>query len=153
LRGEAASIGTFGTGPFSSDGAVDFLSELGDRPAGQRAAALERMFLFVREKPELLCREFFPDEVVAAAAVVAASLPGGQQFDQSLQTLEDDDLARDVGLATPAPQLADIALEALRFVAGPEGPWQQGWTTAADAAEALDTIAALSQVLAARLGD
>jgi hypothetical protein len=145
-------MGTFGTGPFSSDGAVDFLSELADRPAERRPAALERMFLFVKERPELLWREFFPDEVVAAVAVVAASLPGGQQFDRSLQTLEDDDLARDVRLTTPAPQLADIALEALLFVAGPQGSWQQGWTTVADAAEALDTIAVLSQVLAAQGG-
>jgi hypothetical protein len=47
-------MGTFGTGAFSSDGALDFLEELAERPAERRAAALEHMFRFVRDKPELL---------------------------------------------------------------------------------------------------
>jgi hypothetical protein len=140
-------MGTFGTGPFSSDGAMDFLEELAERPAEQRAAALEHIFTFVKEKPELLWRKFFPDEVVAAAAVVAASLPAGQQFDQELEALVEDDLASDVRLAAPAPDLASAALQALTFVAGPGGSWHQGWTNDTDAAEARETVAALSQVL------
>jgi len=140
-------MGTFGTGPFSSDGAMDFLEELAERSPERRVPALARMFLFVKNKPELLWREFFPDEVVAAAAIVAATLPGGQQFDEQLETLVERDLAPDVRLAVPAPDLADIALEALTFVAGPEGPWHQGWTNDTDAAEARETVAVLSQVL------
>ncbi|MEH1169681.1 DUF4259 domain-containing protein [Micromonospora sp. CPCC 205539] len=144
-------MGTFGTGPFSSDGAMDFLDKLAGRPAERRASALARMFLFVKDKPELLWREFFPDEVVAAAAIVAATLPGGQKFDEQLMALAEDGLASDARLATSAPDLANSALEALLFVAGPQGPWHQGWTSDTDAAEARDTIAALSQVL--NLGD
>jgi hypothetical protein len=144
-------MGTFGTGPFSSDGAMDFLEDLAGRPPEHRVPALARMFLFVKDKPELLWREFFPDEVVAAAAVVAATLPGGQQFDEELKALAEDDLASAVRLAAPAPELANMALEALLFVAGHDGPWHQGWTNDTDAAEARDTIAALSQVLT--LGD
>jgi hypothetical protein len=107
------------------------------------------MFMFVKEKPELLWREFFPDEVVAAAAVVAAaSLPGGQQFDQKLEALVEHDLVSDVRLAAPAPDLASAALQALTFVAGPGGPWHQGWTNDTNAAEARETVAVLSQVLA-----
>ncbi|WP_328472862.1 hypothetical protein OHA21_11020 [Actinoplanes sp. NBC_00393] len=58
----------------------------------------------MKDRPDLLWRDFFPDEVVAA-------------------------------------------LEALLSVAGPGGPWHQGWTNETDAAEARDTIAALTQVL------
>lgn len=105
------------------------------------------MFTFVKEKPELLWREFFPDEVVAAAAVVAASLPGGQQFEQELEELVDNDLASDVRLPSPAADLASAALQALTFVAGPGAPWHQGWTNDTDAAEARETVAALSQLL------
>ncbi|WP_185755362.1 DUF4259 domain-containing protein [Micromonospora sp. A202] len=36
-------MGTFGTGPFSSDGALDFLDELAERPPQQRAEALRQM--------------------------------------------------------------------------------------------------------------
>ncbi|GAA2484806.1 hypothetical protein Ahu01nite_011880 [Winogradskya humida] len=57
------------------------------------------------------------------------------------------DLAPDVRLTAPAPGLATVALEALMFVAGPRGPWHQGWTTDTDAAEARDTVAELSRVL------
>ncbi len=145
-------MGTFGTGPFSSDGAMDFLEELAERPVERRSAALEHMFMFVKEKPELLWREFFPDQVVAAAAVVAASLPGGQQFDQELEALVEHDLVPDVRLAAPAPDLASAALQALTFVAGPGGPWHQGWTNDTDAAEARETVAVLSQVLAIDAG-
>ncbi|GAA0919887.1 DUF4259 domain-containing protein [Virgisporangium aurantiacum] len=141
-------MGTFGTGPFSSDGAMDFLEELAERPPERRGPALARMFLFVKDNPELLWREFFPDEVVAAAAVVAATLPGGQQFDERLEALVEHDLVSDVRLAAPAPDLASAALQALTFVAGPGGPWLQGWTSDADAAEARETVAVLSRVLA-----
>ncbi|GIF09283.1 DUF4259 domain-containing protein [Actinoplanes siamensis] len=140
-------MGTFGTGPFSSDGAMEFLEELAERPAERRATALERMFTFVKEQPELLWREFFPEEVVAAAAVVAASLPGGHQFNQKLAELVEHDLVPDVRLAAPVLDLAGAALQALTFVAGPGGPWHQGWTNDTDAAEARETVAVLSQVL------
>jgi hypothetical protein len=148
---EAASMGTFGTGPFSSDGAMDFLEELAGRPPGERAAALERVFLLVKEQPDLLGRDLFADEVVAAAAIVAATLPGGRQFDERLETLVENDLVPDGRLSVPAPEPASIAREALLFVRGPQGLWHQGWTNDTDAAEARATIAALSQVLA--LGD
>ncbi|GIF62575.1 hypothetical protein Ais01nite_06100 [Asanoa ishikariensis] len=138
-------MGTFGTDPFSSDGAMDFLEELAEQPPDGRAAELERLFLLVRNQPDLLGREFFPDEVVAAAAIVAATLPFGRQFSERLESLAENDLAPDVRLGAPAPRLASIAREALLFVAG---PWQQGWVDDTDAAEARDTIAELSRVLA-----
>src|SRR5258708_37359146 len=77
-------MGTFGTGPFDSDGALDFLDGLAELHGGQRREVLERMFLVVRNEPEQLERTVFPDEVVAAAAVVAVSLPGGTSIRQKL---------------------------------------------------------------------
>lgn len=71
-------MGTFGTGPFSNDGARDLLDELANQPAGRRREALERIFFRIRDHPGLLGRKFFPDEIVAAAAVLAASLPGAK---------------------------------------------------------------------------
>jgi alpha-glucosidase len=55
-------LGTFGTGPFSNDGALDLLDELADQPAGQRRDVLERTFFRVRDRPDLLGWKFFPDE-------------------------------------------------------------------------------------------
>ena len=140
-------MGTFGTGAFSSDGALDFLEELAERPVARRAAALRHMFEFVLKNPELIGREFFPDEVVAAAAVVAATLPGGRRFHERLGELVDNGIAPDVRLASPVPEMAKTALEALLLVAGPDGPWHRGWTSEADAADARDTITTLSRAL------
>jgi Domain of unknown function (DUF4259) len=79
-------MGTFGTGPFDNDGALDLLDELASQPAYQRREVLERIFFRVRDRPDLLGWKFFPDEVVAAAAAVAASLPGGEGIRQDTGT-------------------------------------------------------------------
>lgn len=142
-----SGMGTFGTGAFSSDGALDLLEQLAERPTESRTAALEHMFAFVRDNPDLLWREFFPDEIVAAAAIIAASLPGGEPFSERLKELADNDLAPDIRLPAPAPRLARPALEALLWAAGPNGPWHQGWTTETTAAEAQHTSDTLLRVL------
>ncbi|MEV0393358.1 DUF4259 domain-containing protein [Polymorphospora rubra] len=140
-------MGTFGTGPFSSDGALDFLDEVAERPPQKRAEVLRRAFGYVVANRDLLWREFFPDEVVAAAALVAAALPGGEHLQHRLAQVSDEPHA--VMLPGPVPDLAAPALEALRFVAGPGGPWHQGWTTETNRAEAQQTIDGLTAILRA----
>ncbi|MEH0982371.1 DUF4259 domain-containing protein [Micromonospora sp. CPCC 205556] len=120
---EGVGVGTFGTGPFSSDGALDFLEELAERPPEQHLDALRHMLTFVLTNRSLLWQEFFPDQIVAAVALVAAALPGGEHLQHRLAELSDEtDLAT---LPAPAPDLAAPALEALLFVAGP-GPGTRG---------------------------
>jgi Domain of unknown function (DUF4259) len=143
LTGEA-DMGTFGTGPFSNDGALDLLDELADHFADQRREALERIFFRLQDHPDLLGRKFFPDEIVAAAAVIAASLPGGEVLLQDLA-----DLGYDVdAILVPAsdPELNASALEALLVAAGRDGPWHNGWVdpeTAAQARQTTDRLAAI----------
>ncbi|MET7822243.1 DUF4259 domain-containing protein [Micromonospora zamorensis] len=142
-------MGTFGTGPFSSDGALDFLEELAERPPEQHVDALRHMFTYVLANRGLLWRGFFPDQVVAAAALVAAALPGGLHLQHRLTELSDGtDLAL---LPTSALDLAAPALEALLFVAGLEGPWHQGWTTEADRLDAQRSIDDLVAILRAAI--
>lgn len=133
-------MGTFGTGPFDNDGALDLLVEL----AGQRREVLDRIFSRVRDRPDLLGRKVFPDEVVAAAAVVAASLPGGEGIRQDLADHGYD--VDTVLLPATDPELHASALEALLLAAGRDGPWHDGWTDPEDAAQArhtTDNIAAI----------
>ena len=66
LTGEG-DMGTFSTGPFGSDGALDLLDELRGQPAGQRRETVERIFSQVRDHPDLLGRESFPGEAVGAS--------------------------------------------------------------------------------------
>lgn len=137
-------MGTFGTGPFSSDGALDLLDKLAGQPAGQRRAVLEGIFLQVRDRPGLLGREFFPDEVVAAAAIVAAGMAGGEDIQRDL-------VGQGYGISAvlvpaPDPALCASALEALLAAAGRDGPWHDGWVdpeTAAEARQITDRLAAV----------
>ncbi|MFY1597093.1 DUF4259 domain-containing protein [Micromonospora sp. WMMD737] len=140
-------VGTFGTGPFSSDGALDFLDELAERSPQQRVEVVRHMLGYVLANRDLLWREYFPDQVVAAAALVATTLPGGEHLQHRLTQVSDEPSA--VILPEPVPDLATSALEALHFVAGPGGPWHQGWTTETDQAEAQQTIDSLTTILQA----
>lgn len=138
-------MGTFGTGPFGSDGAQDFLDGLKDQSADQRREALERIFSRVRDHPDVLGREFFPDEVVAAAAVVAAGLAGGEGIRRDLDGKGDDVSA--ILVQAPDPELSACALEALLVAAGPDGPWHDGWVNPGLAAEARQTTDRLAAIL------
>ncbi|WP_091562507.1 DUF4259 domain-containing protein [Micromonospora pattaloongensis] len=151
LRREG-DVGTFGTGPFSSDGALDFLEELAERPTEQQLDALRHMFTYVLANRDRLWREFFPDEVVAAAALVAATLPGGEHLQHRLTELAELADETDIALLpASASGLAAPALEALLFVAAPDGPWHQGWTTEADRLHAQRTIDDLVAILRAAI--
>lgn len=142
-------MGTFGTGPFGSDGALDFLEELAERPPEQHPDVLRHMFTYVLANHGLLWRDFFPDQVVAAAALVAAALLGGEHLQHRLADLSDE-----TEIALPpasASDLAALALDALLLVAGPDGPWHQGWSTEADRRGAQQTINDLVAILRAAI--
>jgi alpha-glucosidase len=140
-----ADMGTFGTGPFSNDGALDLIDELAGQLPTQRREVLERLFFRVRDRPDLLGWKFFPDEVVAAAAVVAASLPGGGGVRQDLA---DHGYDLDAILSpAPDPELNHSALEALLVAAGRDGPWHDGWADPETAAQARQTTNHLAAIL------
>lgn len=138
-------MGTWGTGPFSSDGALDFIDGLADQPTGQRRQILEQIFFRARDRPDLLGWKFFPDEIVAAAAVVAASLPGGEDFRHDLASQGYDVDA----ILVPAPdhELNASALQALLIAAGRTGPWHDGWSDPETAAQARHTTDQVASIL------
>src|SRR5712691_9895277 len=101
------------------------------------------MFFRVRDRPDLLGWKFFPDEVVAAVAVVAASLPGGEDIRRDLAAQGYD---ADAILIPAANELNTSAWEALLLAAGRDGPWHEGWAdqqTAAKARQTTDQLAAI----------
>jgi alpha-glucosidase len=144
-RDREADMGTWGTGPFSNDGALDLLDVLTDQPASQRRETLERIFFRVMDRPDLLGWKFFPDEIVAAAAVVAAGLPGGEGVRQDLADHRYDVDA--LLVPAPDPELSHSALEALLVAAGRDGPWHDGWANPDAAAQARQTTDRLTAIL------
>src|SRR5262249_15960167 len=92
------AMGTFGTGPFDSDAALDLLELLKEYPRAQRLEVLRRLFAAVLQDPDadrfqvafpeyrrwFRRRQGFTDrlssaEVVAGAILVVLALPGGKR--------------------------------------------------------------------------
>jgi Domain of unknown function (DUF4259) len=136
-------MGTWGSGYFSSDGAQDLVEDLAEMPADQRYEAVQRMLLTAATDPDAMWREVFPDTVIAAAALVAATLPGGAD----LVDWDQFETGEGAALPYPAPQLAAVALDAIGVVAKPGSHWETSWVHEVDKVEAIQGLDRLRAVL------
>jgi hypothetical protein len=127
----------FGAGPFSNEHGLQFLDRFAREPVRQRREILEQIFVQVQDRPYLLGWKFFPEEVVAAAAIVAACLPGSDSTRQELAYFGYEPEAILPGGANP--ELSASALKALRLAAGQNGPWYATRTSPDDAVQAEQT--------------
>jgi hypothetical protein len=132
-------MGTWGTGPFDSDMAEDFVDRLEDLSSAQRAERIRARL----EKAIAADDEKLPGEVLATAAVVAAGLPAGRGLSwnedyEGIESWLSPDEAR--GLAG----LADRALE-VNFA--PDSWYWTSWTDEDESDEARAVQARLRQVL------
>ncbi len=137
-------MGTWGTGAFDSDDALDLIGDLTELDPGQRCEALGRIFRRVREHPDDINWTYGPGQVVAAAAVVAAGLPGGETVLGEITRYGHD--AGAILLLALDPELSDAAFHALQAAAGGDGAWHDGWVTPEKAAEAKRTTDQLASV-------
>jgi hypothetical protein len=143
-RGNVNRVGTWGPGAFDNDDALDLLDMLTRQDAISRRQELERIFRTTREHPENLNWTLGPAEVVAAAAIVAASLPTGEAVAREITGHHYDTAA--LMIPDTDPELADAALAALLIAAGRDGAWHQGWTDAPTAWQARRTTDQLASV-------
>jgi alpha-glucosidase len=133
-------MGTWGPGPFDSDTAEDYLDELEDRPASGRLEVITTTFRTTSEGG--ISSEVLPEEVMAAAAVVAANLPAGA----SLEWSED---YSDVINWLPKPinsSLTSSAMQALENVFSENESFWRSWVNEEEREEAraeLDRVKAL----------
>ena len=135
----------YGPGPFNNEDGLNFLDWFAREPVRQRPEILERVFLRVQDRPYLLGWKILPGEVVAAAAIVAACLPGSGSTRQELAYFGYEPEAILPGGADP--KLCASALRALMLAAGWNGTWHATWTSAEDAAQAWQTTNQLAAVL------
>ncbi|RUL89913.1 MULTISPECIES: DUF4259 domain-containing protein [Micromonospora] len=139
-------MSTWGTGLFASDGAQDFLEGLAELEADDRSSELEREMSELLRDPSRLMRTVFPESLIAAAALVALSLPGGQRI-MDRQSSFIADAVSAASLDYPAPELASDALQVLAIVTDPEGLWSKGWRLLEDREEALAGIGMVKEIL------
>ncbi|MEV6104738.1 DUF4259 domain-containing protein [Streptomyces sp. NPDC051940] len=133
-------MGTWGMGPFDNDHAADFAGDLDELPVGERIGAVEKALLVAAESEGELAADI-GDHAVAAAAVIAADLPGGDP----------------VGVYGPEEPLGAIpdwmpalALKALDRITGPESELAELWDDTEHGPQWRSVIRRLRRVLAAR---
>ncbi|MFJ5992592.1 DUF4259 domain-containing protein [Lentzea sp. NPDC092896] len=137
-------MGTFGTGPFDSDGALDLLDDLAARPADSRADVLAALLGRPIADPDSIGREVFADEVVAAVAVVASGLAGRRAGEPWW-----DEVAGKAAAVLPIPDLIRLVPAATAVLAIVAEPWGRDWTSPDDAVAAEETARRLAEVLSA----
>jgi alpha-glucosidase len=138
-------MATFGTDLLASDSALDFLDQIAEVPPAQRSDELRRVLALAADDPSSLFRDIVPEEVMAAAVLVAASLP---DIDGSPV---DNEAGAAAALPGPASaELVTLAGRALDVVTAPDGWWQTSWVSADDAAQATRSIDELRAILARR---
>ena len=118
-------MGTWGTGHVDSDSAEDFIDQLSSLDEGGRTAAIGHVLNTVVHDPDTVMRVFVPEEIIAGAALVAASLAGSEVYEWMDDGIRRVHLSRD-----DAETLADAALRALTIVV--DNQWSTGWVRQED---------------------
>ena len=135
-------MGTWGVSPFESDSAQDFLDGLADISAGQREEAVRRMLSYPVNDAASLMRDVVPEEVMAAAALVALGLPGGAEL-----PWRDDEASTAALSESSSAALAGMALRAVDVVVAPDGWWWRGWVSEDDRVQAGELVSQLRSAL------
>jgi hypothetical protein len=139
-------MSTWGTGLFASDGAQDFLEELAELEADDRVSELAGVMSELLGDPSQLMLTVFPESLIAAAALVALSLPGGHRIMERQSSFIADSVSA-AALNHPASELVRDALQVLAIVTAPDGLWSKGWRLSGDKEEALAEVGTVKEIL------
>ncbi|WP_092541721.1 DUF4259 domain-containing protein [Actinoplanes derwentensis] len=138
-------LGTWNPGPFGNDSAADLLDLAASEEPGARAEFIREMLdeglrLAAGESVDL-----FPEDVVAAANLVAISVPGGLE-----RLVEEQETGRFIKSMIPGVDqtLVALALKSLFAMAVPGNDWYDTWFDSDDPEpEAVDAFRAAVEVL------
>ncbi|MGW3044595.1 DUF4259 domain-containing protein [Kitasatospora sp. NPDC001159] len=129
-------MGTWDIGPFDNDTAADFAGVLDEAESVEREAMVRGVLTRTLGASDYLHEA---QEAVAAAALIAAQCPGGQQVESGC--------GPETVMPTFAEDLRLLADEALARIASDEFGITESWVAAADCARWIAMIKALRLVL------
>jgi hypothetical protein len=137
-------MGTWGEGPFDSDGAQDFLDSLEELGSDARLVVVSRLLRSAAVPLSEWPGDLWDTDVIAAAAVVAVNVSGDDLFDAEHRVTE--------WLPKPLPaELPSLALRAVEEATAPGGPWARSWTTDRSRTAAFNAIARIRGALATEI--
>lgn len=134
-------MGAWGHGAFDCDSAADWAGDLDDAEPGARPGLVREALLAAVEAED----DFDGDDgsiAIAAAAVVAAAIPGGPPLDNNYGP----DAATIEGLAL-GPEFVPLALSALHRVFREDSEWRELWDEAGQLEEARGALAPVLEAL------
>ncbi|MGC5018152.1 DUF4259 domain-containing protein [Micromonospora sp. DT47] len=139
------SMGTWAAGPFDNDVAADWCDDLDEASPEERPALVEQALQETVDETAHL--DAVPaTEAVAAAAVVAAHLPGGPSIESSYAP----DFLTSGGRLTLPGHLPALALRALDRVLADDSELAELWAESGELDEFLAALAPIRAVLAPR---
>ena len=138
------AVGTWDSGPFDNDTAADFSADLDEAESDERVDLLRQALLDTAEEDDYLDLQE-ACVAVAAAAIVASQLPGGEPVAVAYapQFLLDDPV-----VSLPS-DLAPLAVRALDRVVADQSEWRDLWQDAFEDNRdaAFETVRRLREVL------
>ncbi|MFD7323979.1 DUF4259 domain-containing protein [Streptomyces sp. NPDC059875] len=138
-------MGTWGCGVLESDSAQDFIDQAGGLPIEGRLASVEDLLRKVAADASVINREFLPEEVIAAVAIIAAAATDSRDY----AWMEGANFLDAIRGIRPQGQLHDVALAALREVAeGDDAFLLAGWKNDSDRAAIVRQVDEIKAVLA-----
>ncbi|MGS2617117.1 DUF4259 domain-containing protein [Micromonospora sp. LZ34] len=138
-------MGSWDSGPFDNDTAADWCGDLDDADTAQRPALVREALTRAAGEDGYLDADI-ACEAIAAAAIVAAQLPGGQPITSPYAP----DFLRDGGRLDVPDNLAVLAVRALDRIMATDSEWHDLWQDAAgNVNPAFDAVRSLRGVLTA----
>ncbi|MGI5289164.1 DUF4259 domain-containing protein [Nonomuraea polychroma] len=139
-----AYMGTWGADLFGSDTALDILDAISSTPPENRVEFIYRIFESAIDQANSVTPTIVPEEVIAAASIVAANLPGGETVSWGEEA---EGISR--WLPKPVPvAVAASALDALNASLPTDGWWWRSWQNASDRAQMQDALDRVRSLLA-----
>ncbi|MEV4412589.1 DUF4259 domain-containing protein [Catellatospora sp. NPDC049609] len=138
-------MGTWDSGPFDNDTAADWCGELDDASPDDRPTLIRVTLTRAADEDDYLDSSD-ACEAIAAAAIVAAQLPGGQPITSTYAP----DFLLDGGSLHLPEDLAALAVDAIDRIMAGDSEWLDLWQDAAGthADAAFDNIRSIRAVLA-----
>jgi hypothetical protein len=103
-------MGTWGSGLFASDSAQDFLDEMRESGTDARLGRIRTILERTASDPSVIMREYVPEEIVVAAAMIGATLP----TDVQANWIRDGALQEAIADIEPQVSMAPAAASALQ---------------------------------------
>jgi hypothetical protein len=134
-------VGTWDVGPFDNDKAADWCGDLDDAAPEQRAQLIRDALRKVADHGDDYLDGAFADVAIAAAAIVASQLPGGDPITSPYAP----DFLVDGGSVNVSEDVPSLGLRALDRVVGDRSEWRELWEDASPESYA-DAVAALTPI-------